>query len=90
MCFFRPSAHWRFFTAAAKNHQLRARPYTIDSQQSRVYAAIMTLWLVGLPGFLNISHFPGMVNVMSLVITAAPSLLILRSLEAIIIAQWAQ
>ena len=54
------------------------------------YAAIMTLWLVALPGFLNISHVPGIVNVMSLVITAAPSLLILRSVEAILIAQWAQ
>ena len=54
------------------------------------YAAIMTLWLVALVGFLNILHFPGMVNVMSLVITGAPSLLILCSLEAIIIAQWAQ
>ena len=54
------------------------------------YAAIMTLWLVALPGFLNISHVPGIVNGVFLVITAAPSLLILRSLEAIIIAQWAQ
>ena len=51
------------------------------------YAAIMTVWLVALPCFLNISHFPGIV---SLVITAAPSLLILRSVEAILIAQWAQ
>ena len=54
------------------------------------YAAIMTLWLVALQGFLNISHVPGIVNVVSLVITAAPSLLILRSVEAILIAQWAQ
>ena len=54
------------------------------------YAAIMTLWLVALPGFINFSHVPGIVNVMSLVITAAPSLLILRSVEAILIAQWAQ
>jgi len=50
------------------------------------YAAILTLWLVALPGFLNFSHVPGNVNVMSLVITAAPSLLILRSVEAILIA----
>jgi len=54
------------------------------------YAAILTLWLVALPGFLNFSHVPVNVNVMSLVITAAPSLLILRSVEAILIAQWAQ
>ena len=54
------------------------------------YAAIMTLWLVALLGFLNISHVPGIVNGMSLVITAAPSLLILRSVEAIVIALWAQ
>ena len=54
------------------------------------YAAIMTLWLVALPGFLNISHVPGIVNVMSLVITASPSLLILHSVGAIIIAQWEQ
>ena len=54
------------------------------------YAAILTLWLVALPSFLNVSHAPGNVNVMSLVITAAPSLLILRSVEAILIAQWAQ
>ena len=54
------------------------------------YAAVMTLWLVALVGFLNISCVQGIVNVMSLVITAAPSLLILRSVEAIIIAQWAQ
>ena len=54
------------------------------------YAAIMTLWLVALVGFLNFSHVHGNVNVMSLVITAAPSLLILRSVEAMLIAQWAQ
>ena len=54
------------------------------------YAAILTLWLVALPGFLNISRVPGNVNVMSLVITAAPSLLSLRSVEAILIGQWAQ
>jgi len=54
------------------------------------YAAILTLWLVALPGFINFSHVPGNVNVMSLVITAAPSLLILHSVEAILIAQWAQ
>ena len=52
------------------------------------YAAIVTLWLVALPGFLNFSHFPGNVNVMPLVITA-PNLLILRSVEAILLAYWA-
>ena len=54
------------------------------------YAAILKLWLVALPGFLHFSHVPGNVNVMSLVITAVPSLLILCSVEAILIAQWAQ
>ena len=54
------------------------------------YAAIMTLWLLALVGFLNISCVPGIVNVMSLVTTAAPSLLILHSVEAIIIAHWAR
>ena len=52
-----------------------------------LYAAILALWLVAFPGYLNLSHFPGIVNVMSLVITAAPSLLILYSVEAILIAQ---
>ena len=52
------------------------------------YATIMTLWLVTLPGFLNISHVPGIV--MSLVITAVPNLLILHSVEAVSIAQWTQ
>ena len=50
------------------------------------YAAIMTLWLVAFLGFLNISHAPGIVNVM----TAAPSLFILRSVEAILKDQWTQ
>ena len=35
------------------------------------YAAMMTMWLVALPGFLNISYVPG--TFMSLVMTAAPS-----------------
>jgi len=52
------------------------------------YAATMTLWLVALPGFLNISCVPGIF--MSLVMTTAPNLLILGSVEAILIAQWAQ
>ena len=54
------------------------------------YAAIMTLWLVAFPGFLNISHSPGIVNVMSLVMTAAPRLFIFRFVEAILKDQWTQ
>jgi hypothetical protein len=54
------------------------------------YAAKMTLWLVVLPGCLNTSHVRGIVNVMSLVITTALCLLILGSVEAVLIAQWAQ
>jgi len=46
-----------------------------------LYAAILTLWLVALSGFLNISRVTGNLNVMSLVITAAPNLLILCSVE---------
>ena len=53
------------------------------------YAAILSLWLVALPDLINISHVLGNVNVLSVVITAAPSLLILHSVEAILIAQWA-
>ena len=51
---------------------------------------MLTLWLVALPGFLYISYVFGNVNVMCIVITAAHSLLILCSVEAILIAQWAQ
>jgi len=40
-----------------------------------LYAAIMILWLVELPGFLIISSVYRIVNVMSLVMTAAPSYL---------------
>jgi len=54
------------------------------------YGAIMTLWLVAFPGFLYTSHAPGIVNVMSLVMTAAPSLFILRSVESILKDQWTQ
>jgi len=54
------------------------------------YAAILTLWLVAIPCFIRFSHVPGNVNVMSIVITAYPSLLILRSVETILIAQSAQ
>jgi len=51
------------------------------------YAAVLSLWLLALPGLINISHVLGNVNVMPIVITAAPSLLILHSVEAILIAQ---
>ena len=54
------------------------------------YAAIITLWLEALPGFLNISHFSGIVDDLSLVITAASILLVLHSVEVILIARWAQ
>jgi len=54
-----------------------------------LYTAIMTLWLVALPGFLTSSSISVIVNVMCLV-PAAPSLLIFCSVDAIIIAQWAQ
>jgi len=50
-------------------------------------AAIMMHWLVALPGFLFISSVFGIVNVMSLVVPAAPSLHILHSVQGIIIAQ---
>ena len=55
-----------------------------------LYAAIVTLCFVALPGFRIVSSVSGIVNVMCLVIPAAASLLILGSLEAIVIAQWAQ
>jgi len=54
------------------------------------YSAVLSLWLLALPGLINISYVLGNVNVMPIVITAAPSLLILHSVEAILIAQWDQ
>jgi hypothetical protein len=50
----------------------------------------MTFWLIALPGFIIISIVSGIVNVMCLVMPAAACLHILGSLEAIVIAQWAQ
>jgi len=50
----------------------------------------MTLWHVAIPGFLIISSVSGIVNVMCLVMPAAALLLILDTLGAIIISQWAQ
>jgi len=55
-----------------------------------LYAAVVTLCLVALPGFIIVSSVSGIVNVICLVVAAAVCLLILGSLEAIIIAQWAQ
>jgi len=55
-----------------------------------LYAAIMTLWLVAFPGFLTISSVSVIVIVMCLVVPASPSLLILGSMEAIIIADLGQ
>ena len=55
-----------------------------------LYAATMTLWLVALPGFLIGLGVSGIVNVMCLVVPAAPSLYILGSMEGIILAHWAQ
>ena len=63
-------------------------PQTVNSPV--IYAGIMTLWLVALVDFLKFLCVPVIVNVVSLVITSAPSLLILNSLETILIAQWAQ
>jgi hypothetical protein len=55
-----------------------------------LYAALMTVWHVNISSFVIISSVSGIVNVMSLVLTAADYLLIFGSLGAIIIAQWAQ
>ena len=52
--------------------------------------AIMTLWLVAFPGFLIISSVSGIVNVLSIVVLAVPSLHILGSMEGIIIGQLTQ
>ena len=51
------------------------------------YAAIIIPWHVALPDFLIISSVSRIVIVMSLVLPAAPSLLILDSVEAIVVAQ---
>ena len=40
-----------------------------------MYAAIMILWLVALPGFLIMSSVYRIVNIMSIVMTVAPSYL---------------
>ena len=56
---------------------------------SILYAAIMTL-ACSTSGFITILSVSVIVNVMCLVVPASPSLLILGSVDAIIIAQWAQ
>ena len=53
-------------------------------------AAIMTLRLVALSDFLIVSSVCRLVDILSLVVPATVCLLILGSLGAIIIAQWAQ
>jgi len=63
-------------------------PYLVKNPVS--YAAIMILWLVTIPGFLIISGVSGIVNVISHIVPTAPHLLIVGSVEAIIIAQWAK
>ena len=55
-----------------------------------LYAAIMILWFVALPGFLIISSVSGIVNVLSFDLPATACLIILVSVEDIIIAQWTQ
>ena len=52
-----------------------------------LYAAIMIMWLVAIPGLLTISSVSRIVLIMSLVVPATVCLLILGSLGAIIIAQ---
>jgi hypothetical protein len=63
-------------------------PYMVNS--SILYAAMMTFWLVALLGFLIISSVSGIVNVMCFVVPEAAFLLIFGSMEAIVIAPWAQ
>jgi len=55
-----------------------------------LFAAIMILWLVALPPFQIISSVSGTFNVMCLVGPATLCIIILCSLEAFIIAWWAQ
>jgi len=54
---------------------------------SILYADIMTFWHVTFPDFLIVSSVFGMVNVMSLVLTAAAWLLVFSSLGSFKIAQ---
>jgi len=63
-------------------------PYVVNTPI--LCAVIMILQLVALPGFLTISSVSRLVHILSLVVPATVCLLILGSLEAIMIAQWAQ
>jgi len=54
---------------------------------SILYADIMTFWHITFPDFLIVSNVSGMVNVMSLVLTAAAWLLVFSSLGSFKIAQ---
>ena len=49
-------------------------PYMVNNPI--LYVAVMTVWHVAFPGFLIISSVSGIVNVMSLVLTAGACLLI--------------
>ena len=62
--------------------------YTVDVQPSSVLCCHIDTVACSTSRLPKFSHVPGSVNVISLVITAAPSLLILHSVEAILIAQW--
>ena len=55
-----------------------------------LYAAIMIPWLIALPSFLIMSSVSGIVHVMTVVVPATSCLLILESVEAILLVQWAQ
>jgi len=55
-----------------------------------LYAAIMILWLVALPGFLIISSVYRIVFIMSIVVPTTACLLVLGSLGDIIIAHWTE
>jgi hypothetical protein len=49
----------------------------MDGQQPKLYDARMILWLVAIPGFLIISSFSGIVDIISLLVPATFCLLIL-------------
>ena len=64
--------------------------YIIDGQQSSVVCCHNDTLACSTSGFLTISSVSVIVNVTCLVVPAAPSLLIFGSMDAIIIALWAQ
>ena len=53
-----------------------------------LHGAVISLWLVALPGFLIISIVSGIVYVMCLVVPAIACILILDSFGAILIGHW--